>query len=80
MAAPKREQQRKNSIIELIRKHTFTYGYNLSQVAELAGMCEATFYSRMKNPGRFSLDEINRIARAIHIPAAELSPILTWVR
>ena len=79
MPAPKREQLHKGSIVALIRKYAFTYGYSLSRVAELAGMSEGTFYSRMKNPGKFSLDEINRIAKGIRIPASELSPILAWV-
>ena len=79
MPAPKREQLHKNGIVALIRKYSWTYGYSLSRVAELSGMSEGTFYSRMKNPGRFSLDEINRIARAIKIPASELSPVLAWV-
>ncbi len=79
MPAPKREQLHKGNIVALIRKYAYTYGYSLGRVAELSGMSEGTLYSRMKNPGKFSLDEINRIARAIKIPASELSPVLAWV-
>ncbi len=79
MPAPKREQIHKSNIVAIIRKYAWTYGYTLSRVAELAGMSEGTFYARMRNPGRFTLDEINRIARAVKIPFSELSPILAWV-
>lgn len=78
MPAPKREQIYKSNLIQVIRKYAYTYGYNLAKVAELSGMTERTLYSRLRNPGKFSLDEINRIARAVKIPAAELSPILAW--
>lgn len=78
MPAPKREQIYKSSLIQIIRKYAYTYGYSLAKVAELSGIPERTFYSRMKNPGKLTFDEINRIARAIKIPAAELSPILAW--
>lgn len=78
MPAPKREQIYKSNLIQTIRKYAFTYGYSLSKVAELSGMTERTFYNRMRNPGTLTLDEINRIARAVKIPAAELSPILAW--
>lgn len=78
MPAPKREQIHKSNLIQIIRKYAFTYGYSLAKVAELSGMTERTFYNRLRNPGRLTLDEINRIARAVHIPAAELSPVLAW--
>lgn len=78
MAAPKREQMYKAKIVEMIRKYAYTYNYNLATVAELSGICYTTLTKRMNAPGDFKLDEINRIARAVHIPAKELAPILTW--
>lgn len=78
MPAPNREQLYKSTLIATIRKYAFTYGYNMGQVAERAGMTESTLYSRMRNPGKLSLDEVNRIAKAIRIPVNELAPILTW--
>ena len=78
MPAPKREQLYKSNLIATIRKYAFAYGYNMGQVAARAGMTESTLYARMRNPGKFSLDEVNRIAKAIRIPVSELSPILTW--
>ncbi|MDD6642715.1 MAG: hypothetical protein PUF80_00585 [Firmicutes bacterium] len=78
MPAPKREQIHKENLLEIIRKYAYTYGYNYAQVAKLSGFSERTFYNRIKDPGKLTLDEINRIARAIKIPAAELSPILAW--
>lgn len=78
MPAPKREQIYKSSLVQIIRKYAYTYGYSLAKLAELSGMKERTLYNRMRNPGTLTLDEINRIARAAKIPAAELSPILAW--
>lgn len=78
MPGTKREQIYKSNLVELIRKYAYTYNYNLAKVAELSGICYTTLTKRMNAPGTFKLDEINRIARAIHIPAKELSPILTW--
>lgn len=78
MPAPKKEQRNKSKIIRLIRHYAYDYGYSLSKVAELAAIGERTFYSRMKSPGKFSLDELNRIARALHIPRADLEPVLLW--
>ena len=78
MAAPTREQQYKDKITRIIRHYTFEYGYNVSKVADLAGMSERTLYDRLKHPGKFSLDEINRIARALHIPRADLAAIMAW--
>jgi len=78
MPAPKREKQHKDAIVRLIRHYAYDYGYNMAKVAELSGMAQRTFYDRLKDPGTFSLNEISRIARALHIPAGELNPNLSW--
>lgn len=78
MPAPKKEQVYKANLIATIRKYAYAYGYSLDDLAEKVGMSCSTLYARMRNPGKFSLDELNRIAKAIHIPQTELAPILTW--
>ena len=78
MPAPTREKTYKDNIVRLIRHYAYDYGYSIGKVASLAGMCDRTLYDRLKTPGKFSLDELNRIARALHIPRGELTPNLTW--
>lgn len=78
MPAPKKEQVYKANLIATIRKYAYAYGYSMDNLAAKAGMSCSTLYSRLRNPGTFSLDELNRVAKVIRIPHEELAPILTW--
>lgn len=78
MPAPKRDTAHKADLVAIIRKYMFMYGLTIKRMAPMIAMSEKTLRLRMKNPGSFTLDEINLISRVIKIPARDLSPILTW--
>lgn len=40
------------------------------------GRCATTAHQRIRNPGTFTLDELRRLVRSLHIPPEDLLPAI----
>lgn len=52
------------------------FGMTVSDLAGRSGIKQATFYRRLKNPGSFTLAELEEITRVLRLTDAELLYLL----
>ena len=48
------------------------------EIGEIIGRCPATVKSKMRNPKSFTLEEILKLGRSLHIPIEELRQAITY--
>lgn len=51
-------------------------GMDQATLAAKVGCCDKTVGTRLKNPERFTLDELSRFRRALNIPIDELRAVI----
>lgn len=65
-------EQRDNLIIAKINYYADLQGVAIDRLANAARISVKTMYTRRKNPGQFSVDELDGICNYLHIPITEL--------
>ncbi|MBC5786775.1 MULTISPECIES: helix-turn-helix domain-containing protein [Clostridiaceae] len=65
-------EQRDNLIIAKINYYAELQGVAIDRLANAARISVKTMYTRRKNPGQFSVEELDRICNYLHIPITEL--------
>lgn len=68
---------RKRTLLGTLNKYRMICGFNSwGLAAPVIGMSRATIFRRIRQPETFTLDELHRIVRALHIPKDEISDII----
>ena len=68
---------RKRTLLGTLNKYRMICGFNSWELAApVIGMSRATIFRRIRQPETFTLDELHRIVRALHIPTDEISDII----
>ena len=65
-------EQRDNLIIAKINYYAELQGVAIDRLANAARISVKTMYTRRKNTGQFSVEELDRICNYLHIPITEL--------
>lgn len=68
---------RKRTLLGTLNKYRMICGFNSWELAApVIGISRATIFRRIRQPETFTLDELHRIVRALHIPKDEISDII----
>ena len=64
----KTEEEQKNNLFKATyHYHKQLMGYSNFEIYNSIGLKETTFYARLKNPSRFTVDDIRRLVKFLHI-------------
>ena len=74
---PRPEDKYKNHVINNIEYLCKEKNVTLEKARVVVGCSKPTFNCKRKNPGKFTLDELMRLAKLLHVQVSEL---LTNVR
>ncbi len=67
------ETERQNlALVAKVHYKMELYGYHPRDIAPILGISRATWYVRIKNPGKFTLAELRSISKVLKIPFTEL--------
>ena len=70
----KTENEKCNDLLVVaIKKHLYLTDTSVPQLADALRICPATAYSRIRNPGTFTLDELRALKKKLQIPNDELA-------
>lgn len=75
--AAQEAERRKRTLLGTLNKYRMIQGFNSWELAApVIGMSRATIFRRIRQPETFTLDELHRIVRVLHIPPDEISNII----
>lgn len=75
--AEEERQNRERLFLGTLNKYRMAAGFlSWKLAAPSLMMSEATLFRRLRNPETFTLEELHRIVRALHIPKGEISDII----
>lgn len=60
------------ALVKRIRHGKAEYDLNDTKLSAAVRICRPTFSDRMKKPENFTLGELRRVAKVLHIPLTEL--------
>jgi hypothetical protein len=72
------KRPRYSKLLDLINGRAKTDGITRVMLAEMIGHTEPTMIARMQHPENFTLDELARIGRGLHIPIEELRQAIQY--
>lgn len=79
MPRTKLDKSRKHEkLLVLIKGTAATQGKQASDLANMMGCSISTVFGRMREPGNFTLAELEGLGRGMHIPIEELRQSITW--
>ena len=70
--------KRYQKLIVLIWGTVSAKDITIERLATAIGVSDSTIYSRKRNPGDFSIEELCRIGRHLNIPIEELRQCITY--
>ena len=60
------------ALVKKIRHGKAEHNLNDTKLSEAVNICRSTFSDRMKKPETFTLKELRRVSKVLHIPLVEL--------
>lgn len=60
------------ALLKKIRHGKAEYDFNDTKLSEAVNISRSTFSDRMKKPENFTLKELRRVSKVLHIPLVEL--------
>lgn len=77
--AIKRLHRHKREVLAVLDKYRIICGFeSWADVAARCGYCQSTFYTRLRDPDRFRLEEIQTVVGCLHIPQEEIKEVLLY--